>query len=82
MRNHQKRFNKNATKRVLQKRQYAKSRFSRYFYGTSDEINIKFPFVQKLNAGGYGTSWIELSKCLMTEMIFWTEDRFERLKRI
>ena len=69
---------KTIQQKILQKEFYKKHNIPspdfEIFDGTSDEIKIKFPFVQKLNTGGYDGKGVQIIKNAEDLKNLWTED--------
>ena len=69
---------KTIQQKILQKEFYKKHNIPspdfEIFDGTSDELKIKFPFVQKLNTGGYDGKGVQIIKNADDLKNLWTED--------
>ena len=69
---------KTIQQKILQKEFYKKHNIPspdfEIFDGTSDEIKIEFPFVQKLNTGGYDGKGVQIIKNADDLKNLWTED--------
>ena len=69
---------KTIQQKILQKEFYKKYNIPspdfEIFDGTSDEIKIEFPFVQKLNTGGYDGKGVQIIKNADDLKNLWTED--------
>ena len=69
---------KTIQQKILQKEFYKKHNIPspdfEIFDGTSEEIKIKFPFVQKLNTGGYDGKGVQIIKNAEDLKNLWTED--------
>ena len=69
---------KTIQQKILQKEFYKKHNIPSPDFeimdGTSDEIKIKFPFVQKLNTGGYDGKGVQIIKNADDLKNLWTED--------
>ena len=69
---------KTIQQKILQKKFYKKYNIPspdfEIFDGTSDEIKIEFPFVQKLNTGGYDGKGVQIIKNAEDLKNLWVED--------
>ena len=77
---------KTIQQKILQKEFYKKHQIPspdfEIFDGTSDEIKIQFPFVQKLNTGGYDGKGVQIIKNAEDLKNLWVQDAVLELSLI